>query len=62
VTDDHHHCKVCGKVCAADADTCSKACRVKREQAAQTRRTYSYLLYGVMALLLILLLASYARI
>ena len=62
MTDDHHHCKVCGKVCAADAETCSKACRTKREQAAQTRRTYSYLLYGVMALLLILLVLSYGRI
>ncbi len=36
-------------------ETCSKACRAKREQLAQTRRMYMYLMYGVIALLLILL-------
>jgi predicted nucleic acid-binding Zn ribbon protein len=61
VPEDHHHCKVCGKVCAADAETCSKACRLKREGAAQTRKMYSYLLYGIMALLVILLVAGYYR-
>jgi len=55
VPDDHRHCKVCGKVCAPGEETCSKACRAKREQLAQTRRMYTYLMYGVIALLLILL-------
>jgi predicted nucleic acid-binding Zn ribbon protein len=55
VPDDHRHCKVCGKVCAAGEETCSKACRAKREQIAQTRRRYTYLMYGVIAVLLILL-------
>ena len=54
--DDHRHCKVCGKVVALGDETCSKACRAKREQAARTRQTYTYVLYGIMALLLILLL------
>lgn len=53
--DDHRHCKVCGKVCAAGKETCSEACRTKREQAAQTRQIYTYLMYGVIAVLLILL-------
>lgn len=42
-------------MCAAGEETCSKACRAKREQAAQTRKMYSYLMYGVIALLLIFL-------
>ncbi|HXY46774.1 MAG TPA: DUF2116 family Zn-ribbon domain-containing protein [Thermoplasmata archaeon] len=53
VEDDHRHCKVCGRVCAIDSETCSKACREKRAQQLQSRRTYTYLLYGAIALLLI---------
>lgn len=53
--DDHRHCKVCGKVCAPGEETCSKSCRAKREQAAQTRKMYTYLMYAVIAVLLILL-------
>jgi predicted nucleic acid-binding Zn ribbon protein len=56
LTDDHRHCKVCGKLCAPGEETCSKACRAKREQLAQTRRMYTYIIYGVIALLLILFL------
>ncbi|MGA9839396.1 MAG: DUF2116 family Zn-ribbon domain-containing protein [Thermoplasmata archaeon] len=54
-TDDHRHCKVCGKVCPPGEETCSKACRAKREQGAQSRRMYTYLMYAVIVLLLILL-------
>lgn len=43
--DDHRHCKVCGKVCATNADTCSKSCEDKREAAIRSRRTWTNLLY-----------------
>jgi predicted nucleic acid-binding Zn ribbon protein len=59
VPDDHRHCKVCGKVCAPGEETCSKACRAKREQAVATRRNLTYLIYGVIAVLAIILIASY---
>jgi len=59
VPDDHRHCKICGKVCAPGEETCSKACRAKREQAVATRRNLTYLIYGVIALLAIILVASY---
>jgi predicted nucleic acid-binding Zn ribbon protein len=59
VSDDHRHCKVCGKVCTPGEETCSKACRTKREQTLQTRKMYTYLMYGVVALLLILLVATH---
>lgn len=53
---DHRHCKVCGRVCAVDDDTCSRACRETRARQLQSRRMYSYLLYGSIALLLIVFL------
>ena len=57
--DDHRHCKVCGKVCDPGDETCSKACRAKREQLQSTRRMYTYLLYAVILILAIAFLASY---
>jgi predicted nucleic acid-binding Zn ribbon protein len=57
--DDHRHCKVCGKVCDPGEETCSKACRTKREQLQSTRRMYTYLMYAVILILAIAFLASY---
>jgi predicted nucleic acid-binding Zn ribbon protein len=56
VAEDHRHCKVCGKVVAAGKDTCSAECREKRAAVGRTKNMYTYILYGLMALLLILLL------
>jgi len=54
--DDHRHCRVCGRVCKLDDETCSKACRAQRAQQLQTRRGLMYLLYASGALLLIVFL------
>lgn len=56
IADNHRHCKVCGAVCKATEETCSKACRAQRAQQLQTRRGLMYLLYATGALLLIVLL------
>ncbi len=58
-SDDHRHCRVCGRVCAVGSETCSRACATKRAQQLQTRRTYTYLLYGTIALLLIVFLSRF---
>ncbi len=60
-SDDHRHCKVCGRVCPADEETCSTACATERARRARARSTYTYLLYGTAALLLVLLLSAYLR-
>jgi predicted nucleic acid-binding Zn ribbon protein len=57
VGEDHRHCKVCGRTCTPDEETCSTACREERERRARSRRMYMYLLYGTAALLLVLLLS-----
>ncbi len=54
---DHRHCKVCGRVCGVDEETCSRACAQKRARQLASRRTYVYLLYGTAALLLIVFLS-----
>ncbi len=56
---DHRHCKVCGRVCPPSKETCSAACQGAREQRLRTARNYRFLLYATVAVLLIVLLASY---
>ncbi|MCI4361101.1 MAG: DUF2116 family Zn-ribbon domain-containing protein [Thermoplasmata archaeon] len=56
--DDHRHCKVCGKVCAANAETCSSACKQKRLQNLESKRNMTYVQYGLIAVLVVLLLLN----
>ena len=57
MTDDHRHCKNCGRTCPPDEETCSVACQEVRDRRARQRQMYTYLLYGTAALLLVLLLS-----
>jgi predicted nucleic acid-binding Zn ribbon protein len=57
--DDHRHCKVCGRVCGPTEETCSKACRAKRDDMLRSRRTYTYLMYGAIALVAIVFISKY---
>jgi len=59
VEGDHRHCKVCGKVTKPNAETCSEACANERAHRRSTANTYRYLFFGMLAFLVILLLASY---
>ena len=56
---EHRHCKVCGKTCDPDEDTCSDACQKERARRLQNRRNTTYLIYGLAALLLIVYLAHF---
>lgn len=62
LTEAHRHCKVCGKVCSEEAEVCSKACRAKREANLQKRRTYTYLLYAMIAFLVLLLAGNFVHL
>ena len=55
--DDHRHCKVCGRVCGPGTVTCSRACERTMEDRARSRKNYTLLLYGAIALLLIVFLS-----
>jgi len=56
--DEHRHCKVCGRVAKADSETCSKACAQERSRRLESRRNLVYLLYGSVALCVLLLIVS----
>ena len=61
MTEDHRHCKVCGRVTSVDADTCSSACASERERRLSSARNFRYLLYGMIAFLVLLFATSYLR-
>lgn len=57
--EDHRHCKVCGKVCEPDENTCSTECRERRQQTLRTRRLYTYVLYGLTLLVVVVFVLPY---
>lgn len=52
--DDHRHCRVCGKPCVLDREVCSKTCRATWDTRQQTKRNYTYVMYGLIAFLVLL--------
>ena len=55
---DHRHCRVCGRVTKSDSETCSETCAAERARRQSSARNYRYLLYGTIALLLIIFLST----
>jgi predicted nucleic acid-binding Zn ribbon protein len=56
LTDDHHHCKICGKVVESSETFCSPACRAKREETVRSGRRLQLVMYGAMALFFVVLI------
>lgn len=59
--DDHRHCRVCGKVTAPGNETCSRTCREKRETQQRSRQNSIYLMYVLIAVVVVTFLLSYLR-
>jgi predicted nucleic acid-binding Zn ribbon protein len=60
--DPHRHCKVCSKPCSLDAEVCSKACRRTYDERRRTRQQYTYVMYALMAFVVLVFLLNYLRI
>lgn len=60
-TIDHSHCRVCGKVCDPGEETCSKACAKERQRRVESRRNYAYIMYALIAFIVLLFVVSYVR-
>ncbi|MGI0055057.1 MAG: DUF2116 family Zn-ribbon domain-containing protein [Thermoplasmata archaeon] len=59
--ENHRHCKVCGKVCATNVDTCSRACEEQRENTLRSKRTWTNLLYILIVVFAFLFLVEILR-
>jgi predicted nucleic acid-binding Zn ribbon protein len=60
--DEHRHCRVCGKVTAPGNETCSRACREKRETRVRSQQNLIRMMYVLMAIVLIGAILNYVRL
>ncbi len=55
----HSHCQICGKAIPFGETICSDKCKTEYDDFLKKRRRYMYLMYGTLAVLLVLLLVMY---
>lgn len=58
---DHRHCKICGKVCATGADTCSPQCATVRDERLRNRRFWTGVMYALIVFFAAVFLISFLR-
>jgi len=54
----HTHCQMCGKAVTVNETLCSEECKQKYQNILKKRRRYVYIMYGAIAVMIILLLWS----
>lgn len=55
----HRHCQVCSKAIPLSEEYCSEECKVEFEAVIKKRRTYIYLMYGMIILIIVVMILSY---
>ncbi len=55
----HKHCQVCGRPIPVDETFCSEKCREEYEDMVSKRKKRMYVVYGLLAVLLIVIFARY---
>ena len=55
----HRHCQVCSKAVPFKEEFCSEECKVEFEALIKKRKSYIYIIYGTMAVLLIIMILSF---
>lgn len=54
----HKHCKICQKPIPLDEEFCSEKCEEEYEDIVSSRKKKQYLVYGLLAVLLILMVLT----
>ncbi|MDH7517772.1 MAG: DUF2116 family Zn-ribbon domain-containing protein [Candidatus Thermoplasmatota archaeon] len=54
----HTHCHMCGKAIPANETLCSEECKQKYQNLLKKRRRYIYIMYGAIAVMVIVLILS----
>ncbi len=55
----HAHCQICGKAIPYGEVVCSDECREKYDQLVKKRKMYLYVMYGALALLIVMFVLMY---
>ncbi|WP_455392702.1 DUF2116 family Zn-ribbon domain-containing protein [[Eubacterium] cellulosolvens] len=55
----HRHCQVCSKAIPISEEFCSEECKVEFEALIKKRKTYIYIIYATMILIIAVMFLSY---
>jgi predicted nucleic acid-binding Zn ribbon protein len=55
----HRHCQVCSKAIPFSEEFCSEECNVEFEAMVKKRKSYIYIIYGSMVLIIVVMLLSW---
>ena len=55
----HKHCQVCSKAIPISEEYCSEECKVEFEALVKKRRSYIYIMYGMIILIIVVMVLSY---
>lgn len=59
----HSHCHICGKAVQVDETLCSEECKQKYAAMSKRRRTYLYIMYAAIFLMIgLLVIPQFLRI
>jgi predicted nucleic acid-binding Zn ribbon protein len=50
----HDHCQICGKAIPTGETVCSDECREEYQAFVKKRKTYMYVMYGALAVLVVM--------
>lgn len=59
--DRHSHCVQCGKLTEEGERTCSSECAEKRKRNVAARQNYTYVMYALMGIVVLVLVLGYVR-
>lgn len=52
----HRHCQVCSKAIPIKEEYCSEECKVEFEALVKKRRSYVYIMYGMIVLIIVVMI------
>ena len=55
----HRHCQVCSKAIPMSEEFCSEDCSGEFEVMVKKRRSYIYIMYGMIVLIIVVMILSY---
>lgn len=58
----HSHCQICGKAIPVDERFCSDKCEEEYDEYVKKRKRWMYLMWGALAVLMIVFILSFTSI
>jgi predicted nucleic acid-binding Zn ribbon protein len=55
----HRHCQVCSKAIPISEEFCSEECKTEFEAMIKKRKSYIYIIYATMILIIVVMFLSY---